>query len=762
MLELLARELSFCFSISDESNGLLNRTTSDDQTSQNTTLPSPSGEALGLPSPSLSHEQQTPPKKPPRLNSTPQQLSPQRLHFRGSTIPDLSPVRTFTKATKQVHGDHDGVSGLKNKQTLKAQKPKQTLHEDAGLTKVAMATQDLGSLGGARASPLRIRLTSPTFDDDEGMTATPPAVKSTASPPKKSPRHISRTSNSSDDDDDESPEETVSSASPDSGVANVRSSSKSDCDPATPSTASPISASNSTTVQNSSRSSAPTPVSRNLEENFESYGENDDIEYENGDYDYVLSRVTPAGPEGPEALLAAPPGPGSGHASNGSGQESDQGTPAFRRNSPHRNGSIRRNAWMRSSLRRPPPPSGGASGDQLVPPRRCGSFRMPKRPGSNAHASALYHGGNGGASFNSSGRSSNCDDGDMQSDISLEEDVNDLNQKVQQLQEQVHGLAESQATTDDRYSKVKQENALLTQKIHMLEENIREVEIRSEERLETERKRNRDALQRVEREKQLEIENYSIRLQTLEKEYGKLEAEAAQLRAQSDRLRQEKAELEDQLSESRYALSEAESRVVKLEDLSKREADRSDQERHSSAQLIEELSKEVEELRSKVSSVTSGVSYGSGSVDIVDSTGGGRDGNLDGGNVNGVTLDSEIRQRVSELDSEVRKLREENRQLTESNEEMQAASLLNRGLEQGKTLLSNIDAAPSSSMSIADELGGMSDFQDMSFGSMSDELDQVKRALKEQQDVNSQLRSYIDGILMNIMEKYPEILEVRK
>ena len=112
------------FSISDESNSLLNRTTSDDQTSQNTTLPSPSGEALGLPSPSLSHEQQTPPKKPPRLNLTPQQLSSQTLHFRGSTIPDLSPVRTVTKATKQVHGDHDGVSGLsglKNKQTLKAQ-----------------------------------------------------------------------------------------------------------------------------------------------------------------------------------------------------------------------------------------------------------------------------------------------------------------------------------------------------------------------------------------------------------------------------------------------------------------------------------------------------------------------------------------------------------------------------------------------------------------------------------------------------------------
>ena len=37
---------------------------------------------------------------------------------------------------------------------------------------------------------------------------------------------------------------------------------------------------------------------------------------------------------------------------------------------------------------------------------------------------------NGDTSFNSFGRSSNCDEDDMQSNISLEEDVNDLNQKV--------------------------------------------------------------------------------------------------------------------------------------------------------------------------------------------------------------------------------------------------------------------------------------------------------------------------------------------
>ena len=45
----------------------------------------------------------------------------------------------------------------------------------------------------------------------------------------------------------------------------------------------------------------------------------------------------------------------------------------------------------------------------------------------------------------------------------------------------------------------------------MLEEHTRELEISSKERLQAEQKRNKDALQRLEREKQLEAENYTIR-----------------------------------------------------------------------------------------------------------------------------------------------------------------------------------------------------------------------------------------------------------
>ena len=217
----------------------------------------------------------------------------------------------------------------------------------------------------------------------------------------------------------------------------------------------------------------------------------------------------------------------------------------------------------------------------------------PRQRSTAALANALYNTGPASSSFNSSGRSSNCDEADLHSDISIEEDVIELNNKVQHLQDQVGLLSENQAATDERYSRVKADNVQLTARIHVLEENIREIEMRGEERLGDEQRRNRDMIHRLEREKQLEIENYSIRLQGLEKEQRMLCEEVSSLRSQLDKTREEKAEVEEQLNEAEVVLAQEQEEHRLLQQSRAREVEQWSDERETSLSLVKEMTREV-------------------------------------------------------------------------------------------------------------------------------------------------------------------------
>ncbi|XP_040569025.1 rab11 family-interacting protein 4B isoform X5 [Lepeophtheirus salmonis] len=359
-----------------------------------------------------------------------------------------------------------------------------------------------------------------------------------------------------------------------------------------------------------------------------------------------------------------------------------------------------------------------------------------KRVSSNAYASALY---NNNVGSSPSGRSSNGDDGDMQSDISLEEDVNDLNQKVQMLQEQVGVLVESQATTDDKYTKVKQDNSSLTTRIHMLEEHIRDLEIKSEERIEDEQKRNKELIVRLEREKTLEIENYTIRLQTLERENSHLQEENSGLRTQVDHLKLEGHNKEELLQEIQTSHTFLQKQYTELEENLRKKQDSFSDKNIENSRLIEELYKETETLKDSLNDRKNDGFIGCGSADSDDDVFG------------------NLASRISEMENEIRSLRDKNGSLQETNEELQA-QMLNRGLEEGKILLNG----PSDD-SLAAEFEAMNENEEEEGQTIgASEYKKIRNALKEQQEVNTSLRRYIDGILMNIMEKYPELLEVRK
>ncbi|XP_026675441.1 rab11 family-interacting protein 4 isoform X2 [Ceratina calcarata] len=350
------------------------------------------------------------------------------------------------------------------------------------------------------------------------------------------------------------------------------------------------------------------------------------------------------------------------------------------------NSTIGRHSWLRTSLRRTPP---------------C----------------QLYRSG----SFNSSGRGSNCDPADdMYSDVSLEDDVIiGLNHKVQMIQEQMDALVDTQSVGEERYARAKQENAMLQARILMLEEAAKDAETRAEERLQAEQRRYRDWASRLERERQLQLENYAIKLQAIESEGTNLREEIGRLREQLEKVKAEKSRLETDLEEAR------------------RESDSARESERQAISRANEAQYQVEAARQELS------------VRIGDHQ----------------RMEEELMQQVEELKTR-------NKSLEESRDELQAAAALQAGRELLLLNPCNNNTAEKGPSLAVELLAGMNQEDHHQMGGQflgehgeppcSTSVSEMRQALKEQQEVNAQLRTYIDGILLNIVENYPQLLEVKQ
>lgn len=116
-------------------------------------------------------------------------------------------------------------------------------------------------------------------------------------------------------------------------------------------------------------------------------------------------------------------------------------------------------------------------------------------------------------------------------------------------------LAENQSDVDDRYTRAKQENSELSTKLFLLEEQLRDVEQRADDKVRNEQKRCKELLARLDREKQLQIENYDIKLQALEKELEHTKTESSRQKQQLERERYERIQASDKLIETEREIS---------------------------------------------------------------------------------------------------------------------------------------------------------------------------------------------------------------
>jgi chromosome segregation ATPase len=226
--------------------------------------------------------------------------------------------------------------------------------------------------------------------------------------------------------------------------------------------------------------------------------------------------------------------------------------------------------------------------------------------------------------------------------LSLEENVIDLNQAVQMLQQQVNVLIDKQKNTDDGYTNVKQDTATLQARIQMLEWQLWEHDLRAEEHLREEQKKHQELLMKAEKEKQLQMDSYAVRLEILEQEGKSLREECKMIRLQVESLRAEKEALEKLRREEEVILSALNDEVQTLRDAERIAKD----EVRVNSQMVKELNLEVERLKIERKGVHS-------------------QSELDG------NLHDHLIWRLGELQDVVNSLRQQNNKLQEATEELQ-------------------------------------------------------------------------------------------
>ncbi|VDO04982.1 unnamed protein product [Haemonchus placei] len=284
-------------------------------------------------------------------------------------------------------------------------------------------------------------------------------------------------------------------------------------------------------------------------------------------------------------------------------------------------------------------------------------------------------------------------------------DMHDITNQVTMISKKLSEMEEQQLHSNDERGRLRTENAVLTERVHVLEEQLLVAEQRFREQLQEEKNRTRELLQRIEREKQLENESLSLKYQMLERDLIAARKEAEKAREETARQLDVVEDLRGQLAENKLLIEDLEDERIKLERQFKRFKEEAQQDIDSSSEMVEVLTQQTEELRR-----------------------------------NGAPRQGSI---IDGLEESLEQARADIRDLQRERDDLQA-QLLAASVERGRSLLAD-------EPSLADEL--------MSGGGDSQ---QILEALREQEVCNQKLRVYINGILMRVIERHPEILEISK
>ncbi|KAL2087127.1 hypothetical protein ACEWY4_018186 [Coilia grayii] len=258
----------------------------------------------------------------------------------------------------------------------------------------------------------------------------------------------------------------------------------------------------------------------------------------------------------------------------------------------------------------------------------------------------------------------------------------DITEKVSYLEKKVAELEHDCLMNGDAKSKLKQENTQLIHRVHELEEQLKEQEARAERVMGEEQRRHREAHAKMERDKSTQIELLTNRVQQLEEENAEMAVNMNRLKSQAEKLDEERQRMTDKLEDTSLRLKDEMDLYKKMMDKLKQNRHDYQNEKDAMQELIEELRRELEHLQYyKLEAERLGRTRSS-SISF---------------------SDYNSRSREAELELEVKRLKQENQKLREQNEDLNG-QILSLSLHEAK----NLFAAQTKAQSLAAEIDSAS------------------------------------------------------
>ncbi|XDA80368.1 hypothetical protein R6Z07F_010344 [Ovis aries] len=250
---------------------------------------------------------------------------------------------------------------------------------------------------------------------------------------------------------------------------------------------------------------------------------------------------------------------------------------------------------------------------------------------------------------------------------------NDITEKVSFLEKKVTELENDSLTNGDLKSKLKQENTQLVHRVHELEEMVKDQETTAEQALEEEARRHREAYSKLERERSTEIKLLTTRVQQLEEENTELRTTVTRLKSQTEKLDEERQRMSDRLEDTSLRLKDEMDLYKRMMDKLRHNRLEFQKEREATQELIEDLRKELEHLQMY-------------KLDC-ERPGRGRSSSSSLGEFN-------ARAREVELEHEVKRLKQENHKLRDQNDDLNG-QILSLSLYEAKNLFATQTKAQS-------------------------------------------------------------------